>query len=278
MTATAESITTEIDELGKRYRANAVAVGFVDFGDKHDIWHNADRWFHAASTIKLALLVGVYAGISRGDLVPHSRVHVRNRFHSALDGTPFRVAPERDSNSAVHAALGKTLTLRELAFHMIATSSNLATNLLLDLLGVESARKTLHDLGVDGGIELRRGVEDERAFGRGINNRVTARGLTRLMEQICSARTLREELCAELLDILLAQQFNTGIPAGLPREARVAHKTGEISTVAHDSGIIYLPSRRPYALTILTEWEPDVGDRSEAIAGISRLVYEYATS
>jgi beta-lactamase class A len=97
------------------------------------------------------------------------------------------------------------------------------------------------------------------------------------MEHIASARTLSQQLCAELLDILLAQEFNTGIPAGLPGEARVAHKTGEISTVAHDTGIVYLPDRRPYALTILTEWRPDVGDRSEAIATISRLIYEYAT-
>ena len=96
------------------------------------------------------------------------------------DGHPFRVQSDRDANSEVHAAIGKTMRVRELAHHMIVTSSNLATNLLLDLVGLESAARPSIELGIEG-IDLRRGVEDERACEAGINNRVTADGLVRLL-------------------------------------------------------------------------------------------------
>jgi beta-lactamase class A len=78
-----------------------------------------------------------------------------------------------------------------------------------------------------------------------------------------------------MLWILHAQEFRGGIPAGLPDDARVAHKTGEISTMAHDAGIVYLPDREPYVLVILTEWQSGVAGRKEAIASISRIVYEH---
>jgi beta-lactamase class A len=80
-----------------------------------------------------------------------------------------------------------------------------------------------------------------------------------------------------MLDILHAQEFRSGIPAGLPGEARVANKTGEISTVAHDAGIVYLPDRDPYVVVILSEWKPETSGRREAIAQISRAVYEVLT-
>jgi beta-lactamase class A len=80
-----------------------------------------------------------------------------------------------------------------------------------------------------------------------------------------------------MLDVLHAQQFRSGIPAGLPREARVAHKTGDISTIAHDAGLVYLPDRKPYALAVLTEWEPSTQGRSATIAAASFLAYSALT-
>ena len=78
-----------------------------------------------------------------------------------------------------------------------------------------------------------------------------------------------------MLEILHAQEFKRGIPAGLPEDARVAHKTGEISTVAHDAGIVYLPSREPYALVVLTEFDEAEGGGKDTIARISRAVYDH---
>jgi beta-lactamase class A len=150
-----------------------VAISDLETGGEFGF--HADRWFHAASTIKVAILVGVFGAIHRGELLPQSRVHVRNRFLSAYDGSPYRVRVDRDANAEVHQAIGRTLRVAELAEHMITSSSNLATNLLLDLVGLDVLQRTLETFGI-AGIDLRRGVEDELAFEHGINNRVTARG------------------------------------------------------------------------------------------------------
>ena len=91
------------------------------------------------------------------------------------------------------------------------------------------------------------------------------------------AEALPIEASEDMLEILHAQEFNSGIPAGLPESARVAHKTGEISTVAHDAGLVYLPDRQPYVLVILTSWERERGGRHETIARISEAVHEELT-
>ena len=259
-------------ELQATAGASALGISLKDLETGAEFTYHADRWFHAASTIKLAILVGVFGAIFRGDLLPQSRVHVRNRFLSAFDGSPFRVEIDRDANADVHREVGRTLRVSELAEAMITTSSNLATNLLLDLVGLETLQRAMDDYGLTG-IDLRRGVEDEKAFAHGINNRVTASGLTGLLRLIGEERAFSPAVSRQMLGVLLAQKFKSGIPAGLPASARVAHKTGEISTVAHDAALVYLPDRKPYALTVLTEWEPSKGNRSTTIAAASFLAY-----
>jgi beta-lactamase class A len=269
-----DSLRARLEELEKRSGCKALAVSLYDAATQTVFQHQADRWFHAASTIKIAILLGVFGEIHRGALVPQSRLHVRNRFFSAEDGSVFRVNADRDANAEVQDAIGKTMRISELALHMIATSSNLATNLLLDYIGLESVQRTLAELGIEG-VDVRRGVEDERAFQAGVNNQVTANGLVQLLRVIAEERAFSPELSRKMLEILHAQEFKSGIPAGLPVQARVAHKTGEISTVAHDAGIVSLPKRKPYVVAVLTEWDPDATGRSATIAAASYDVYEY---
>jgi len=259
-------------ELEQVAGARSLAVAISDFETGTEFEFNGDRWFHAASTIKLAVLVGVYGAIHRGELLLQSRVHIRNRFLSAYDGSPYRVRGDRDANADVHREIGRTLRVAELADSMITSSSNLATNLLLDLVGLDVLQRTLDSFGLEG-IDLRRGVEDELAYQHGINNRVTAEGLVGLLRLIEEERAFSPALSRQMLDILHRQQFRSGIPAGLPREARVANKTGDISTVAHDAGLVYLPGRKPYAIAVLTEWEPTATGRSTTIAAASYLAY-----
>jgi beta-lactamase class A len=268
----ADALRSRFAELEDKSKARAIAIALDDLESGGSFQYHADRWFHAASTIKIAILIGVYGAIHRGELLPQSRVHVRNRFLSAYDGSPYRVSVDRDANSEVHREIGRTLRVSELAEHMIASSSNLATNLLLDLVGLDVLQRTLDGFGIHG-VDLRRGVEDERAFEHGISNRVTANGLVAMLRLIGEGRAFSPALSAQMLEVLHGQQFRSGIPAGLPPEARVAHKTGDISTIAHDAGLIYLPDRKPYALAVLTEWEPSTQGRSATIAAASYLAY-----
>ena len=263
-----------IRQIGEDAGTSAVAVAAYDF-EHHTAWGvNSDRWFHAASTIKVPVLLGVFDAIEQGRFEPYSRVHVRNRFLSVTDGTPFRVQSNRDANAEVHAALGRTMMIQELAEHMIVTSSNLATNLLIDIVGLEPIQRTLERLHLRG-IDLQRGVEDEAAWEAGINNRVTAEGLAFSLRLIEERKAISERASDLMLEILHKQRFRSGIPAGLPEEARVANKTGEMSTVAHDAGIVYLDGRAPYVVVILTEWENGGERRQAAIARVSRAIYDY---
>lgn len=271
-----DALHIRLDALERRAGARAIAVAVHDTATHASFRRHADRWFHAASTIKVAILLGAYSAIHHGWLLPHSRLHVRNRFFSAVDGQTFRVLADRDANSEVHEAVGKMMRVSDLALHMIATSSNLATNLLLDLVGIETVQRALDELRIDG-IDIRRGVEDERAFERGINNRVTADGLVQLLRLVAEERAFSPELSREMLGILHAQEFRNGIPARLPPAVRVAHKTGDISTVAHDAGVVYPPGRKPYVIAVLTEWEPEAAGRSATIAEVSHAVFELLT-
>jgi beta-lactamase class A len=272
-----DRVSERLVHLERESHARALAVSVFDTESGATLNYHAERWFHAASTIKVAILAGVYAAIHEGRWPAHARLHVRNRFFSAADGSLFRVSAERDANAEVHAAIGKMMRIRELAHHMITTSSNLATNLLLDLVGIETVQGVLDHYKIDG-IDFRRGVEDERAFADGISNRVTASGLMSLLRLIEAEKVFSPELSREMLDILHQQEFRNGIPGRLPREVRVAHKTGDISTIAHDAGIVYPANRKPYIIAILTEWDPDASGRSATIATVSHEVYNALTA
>jgi beta-lactamase class A len=268
---TVNSLRTQFEKIARDAGTEQVGVAFHDY-ETHQSWSwHGDLWFHAASTIKVPVLLGVYGAIHEGLLIEDSRVHVRNRFFSVVDGSRFRV---EDANSDVQGAIGRTLKVQELAHHMIATSSNLATNLLIDVLGLEAIQRILEPLHL-GGIELRRGVEDELAWQAGLNNRVTANGLLQALRLIVEEEAYSATVSRRMLDILHQQRFKDGIPAGLPEGARVAHKTGEISTAAHDAGIVFLPDREPYVLAVLTQWPPEAGRRRETIAHISQSVFEH---
>jgi beta-lactamase class A len=261
----------ELDRLAAERKAKAIAVAVHDLETDFRFSFCGDRWFHAASTIKVAVLLALFRAADDGRLRLNDSLHVRNRFFSAAGGAVFHVGVDRDATPELYQSIGRTAKIFALAHAMIAGSSNLATNLLLDFLGVEYARVVLRDARVTG-VELRRGVEDHRAHEQGINNQATANGLLSLLSAIRSD-FLSNESKQQVIRILLEQRFNSMIPAGLPSHAVVAHKTGEISTVSHDIGIVYLPEREPYVAAILTEFDPAQEGRRETVAAISEAIY-----
>src|SRR5436189_5937621 len=248
-----------------------LGISFYDAETTVQWSYNADAWFHAASTMKLAVLLGVFREVDRGELSLDAPVHVRNRFTSIVNQEPFMLDLGSDADPDVYGHLGKTLTIRELAYWMITRSSNLATNLLVDVVGIQTIQLALDELEVDG-VRILRGVEDSAAFEAGLNNEVTANGLLKLLRLIADEKAYSKHASDEMLNILLEQQYRGGIPAGLPKAARVAHKTGNISTVHHDAGIVFIEDRKPYVLVILTQFPAD-SVRGTAVADVSRDIY-----
>src|SRR5262249_62053293 len=131
---------------------------------------------------------------------------------------------------------------------MITVSSNFAANLLIERVGAENVRKTVTRLGADGMVVLR-GVEDQKAFDKGLNNETTARALEVLMLEIAQGQAVGPKADAEMAAILKRQKFHDAIPAGLPDGTVVGHKTGNITKIHPDAAIVYAP--RPYSLAFL---------------------------
>ncbi len=266
------SLYLSIQAIKKKHRLERLGISFYDSQTTLNWSYNADAYFHAASTIKLAVLVGVYGEVSRGNLTSDAPVHVRNKFTSIVENRPFALNLDWEPNQEVARNLGRTMSVRDLAYHMITTSSNFATNLLIDVVGVGAIQRALEELKIEG-IVMLRGVSDDAAFKAGLNNQVTANGLLKLLRMIAEGRAWSPEICAQMLEIMLDQRFKSGIPAGLPGDVQVAHKTGNISTVHHDAGIIYMGNRNPYFLVILTQF-PAEAKRSGAVAEVSKDLFE----
>lgn len=267
-----------VDDVAKQVGASEIAVAFHDWETSTSWSLRAERWFHAASTIKLGILLALVDAVAKGEFEWESWLHVRNRFASRVDAEPYRIARDRDADSVVHAEVGKLMRVRDLAERMIVASSNLATNLLLDLLGVRETREALERLGL-GGIDVVRGVEDHRAHEAGIDNRVTADGLLALLRLVHEGRGIGVEGAKQMIDVLSRQELQSatrlGLPEGVRAKARVANKTGEISNAAHDAGLVFLPDRKPFALVVLSEWPQGNGNRQAALGQVVNAVYRH---
>ena len=265
------SLYRNLLKIKNEHELENLGIAFYDAETTVQWSYNADHYFHAASTMKLGVLLGVFRQVERGDLTLEAPVHVRNRFTSIVNQEPFMLDLGRDADPDVYGHLGKTLTIRELAYWMITKSSNLGTNLLVEVVGIPTIQLALDELEIDG-VRILRGVEDQRAFEAGLNNEVTAHGLLKLLRIIADGKAYSSTSSEEMLKIMLDQQYRSGIPAGLPKAARVAHKTGNISTVHHDAGIVFLEGRKPYVLVILTQFSPEQG-RGTAVADVSRDIF-----
>jgi beta-lactamase class A len=269
--ATAEvSLYRNILRIKQQHELESLGISFYDAETTLQWGYNADRYFHAASTMKLAVLLAVFRQVERGELALDAPVHVRNRFTSIVNQEPFMLDLGNDADPDVYGQLGKTLTVKQLAYWMIIKSSNLATNLLVDTLGIQTVQLALDELDING-VRVLRGVEDQAAFDANLNNEVTANGLVKLLRMIAEGKAYSARASEQMLEIMLDQQYRSGIPAGLPKAARVAHKTGNISTVHHDAGIIYLEGRKPYVLVVLTQFQ--AGGRGTAVAEVSRDIF-----
>jgi beta-lactamase class A len=268
----ADSLRQRLEARISQVPSAIVGVSFRDLqtGDSLDI--NADDSFHAASTMKVPVMIELFRMVERKELSLDQGILLVNQFGSIVDGSPFSVDAGDDSDSLMYTKVGERVPIRELLDRMIVRSSNLATNALIAIVGAERANATAHALGASR-IKVLRGVEDQKAFDAGLSNSTTSRDLAALMSAIEQNRAASKSSCDAMRAILLRQEFNDEIPAGLPPGTPVAHKTGSITGVLHDAAIVYPKGRRPYVLVVLTRGIPDEKIARALIADLSRIVY-----
>jgi beta-lactamase class A len=248
-----------------------VAVAYRTLDGRAEVLIDPDKSFHAASTMKVPVMIELFRQARLGSLSLDDALPIRNEFRSIVDGSPYALSVGDDSDKEVYAAIGKTMTLRGLCEAMITVSSNFATNLLIEKLGVEKIRRTVTALDADG-MQILRGVEDGKAFEKGLNNTTTARGLLTLMQRIALGTAVDTASDAQMVEILKRQKLNEAIPAGVPAGTPVAHKTGNITRIHHDAAIVFGP--RPYVLVVLVRGIDDRKASASLIATLSQAVYE----
>jgi len=269
-------------ELRERLEARiaeggAATVGLyyrdLDSGDSLPL--NADTRVHAASTMKVPVMIQLYRDQEAGALHLDESITITKTFRSIVDGSAYELGAPDDSDTLLYDRVGEPESIRALTDRMITVSSNLATNILIELVSAERVTATMRELGADS-IEVLRGVEDTKAYRAGLSNTTTARDLGVILTAIAENRAASEASCREMIDVLLRQEFNNNIPLGLPQGTPIAHKTGWISQyVTHDAGIVYRPGGRRYVLVVLTSGVEDDDEADRLIGDLSRIVWDW---
>jgi beta-lactamase class A len=274
--ASVDSLRASILERVAAIPGATVAVSYRDLESGESLDIAPDTVFHAASTMKVPVMIEVLRRAQSGSFALDQEILLVNQFASIVDGSPFSLDIAEDSDSALYGRIGQRVPIRDLLRRMITRSSNLATNELIELVGAANVTQTARNLGAPR-MSVLRGVEDQKAFDRGMINTTTSADLAILLEGIEKGAVLSSSSSAEMRGILLAQELNEKIPAGLPPGTKVAHKTGEITAVSHDAAVVYPPGRKPYVLVVLTKGIRESAASSALIADVSRLVWAHAT-
>ena len=260
-----------IKSLESAHEGATVAAVVRDSSGEIVYERNSDRVYHAASTMKIPVMIEVYRQAAEGRFSLDDELPVVNAFRSIVDGSIYSIGD--DTDDAIYQRLGRQMPIRDLVYQMITVSSNLATNLLIDLVAADSVQFTAERLGVKR-MQVLRGVEDLKAFDLGMSNTATAADLAVLLEALLQGRAVSREADRQMMDILLQQRLNEMIPAGLPDGVSVAHKTGGITKIHHDAGIVFPPEGAPYILVILIEGIEDKAASGALGAEISRRVFD----
>lgn len=248
------------------------AVAFKDLQTGKKLFINEKENFHAASTMKTPVMIEVFKQAKAGKFRLTDSILVKNEFKSIVDGSPYSMDIADDSGDGMYKQIGKKMTIYNLTYQMIIVSSNLATNILIDLVDAKNANESMRKLGAKD-IQVLRGVEDQKAFDKGLNNSVSAYDLMLIFEKIAQNKVLDKKSCEEMREILFDQKFNEIIPEKLPKTVKVAHKTGSITGVQHDSGIVYLPDGRKYVLVLLSKKLKNADAGVKVLAEVSEMIY-----
>lgn len=273
----------ELEAIAAEVAPRELAVDFGYIGERSRASVNEDVVMHAASTMKLGVLLALAREESLGRQSPEATLRVVNRFRSAADGSSYALDPSDDGETDLYARVGEQMSVRELARRMITRSSNLATNILIEHLTPARVQEVVEEAGADD-TRIVRGVQDLKAFEAGIVNVTTAHDLARILRALCEAQDHGASGATDepwFLEGLAAQEFNEMIPAGLPPGTTVLHKTGQITRIHHDAAIVGLPKAgclhfsAAATLVVMTRGFDDPAESAALGARVARTIHEF---
>lgn len=271
------ALRKKINEELKKHPNAHFGIAFTDLQTGERLSHQGERSFHAASTMKTPVMVEAYKQAAAGKFSLEDEIEIYNRFTSiANKKVTYSLDAADDSEKGLYSMIGQKTSWNDLIYRMITESSNLATNILIDKLGAKNVMTTLRSVGANG-VQVLRGVEDTPAYEKGMNNAATADGLATFFEALATGKLVNKYATEEIVNILADQRFRDIIPGRLPKGVKVAHKTGWIPGINHDSGIVYLPDGRKYVLILLSLGLEDK-EAKETLSKVSRHVYDYMSN
>jgi beta-lactamase class A len=260
-------LSAVVEELRERGGTVSV-VARVAGEDQPRVCVDPDARHYSASIMKLPILVAAHRLVERGRLDLARGVTVHEDFASQVPGHRFSLDPLEDSDPETWDAVGAQVPLGDLVHRMITVSGNLATDLVLDEVGLEEVAAVLAHAGCSSQTTIVRGIEDYPARDAGIDNLITADDMARLMVALAEGRLAGPDATAACEATLRAQEYRSGIPAGLPRELEVGNKTGWVTSVNHDVALVRAPGLPPVGLAVLVSAP---GTEQEREAGIARI-------
>ena len=264
-----------LEEFISQFEGKTISVAVQDLETGREIFVNADVMMHPASTMKVPVMMEVYRQAEAGLLNLDEKVGINNSFKSIVDGSEFNLSIVDDSETTLYSRIGEMETIRELNRLMIVRSSNLATNILMELVGTVRVDAFIKELGIQD-VNIIRLIEDNKAYRLNMNNSFSARGTTQMMRFIAEGKVISQKASLEMIEVMLGQEFNESIPALLPADVKVAHKTGWTGRHFHDTGIVFPLNRKPYAISLFTHGFPE-DDENQAhgcMAEVSRMIYK----
>lgn len=270
------TLNKRIDAALKKHTDGRVAYAFYDLQTGEEITSREKEVFHAASTMKTPVMIETFKQSAQGKFSISDSLVVYNEFKSIADGSRYSLPSSSDSEVALYREVGEKVTWEDLLQRMITHSSNLATNIVIDRVGAKNVNKTMRSIGAND-IQVLRGVEDTKAFEKDMNNTVTAYDLMLIFKELGNENLVNAEASKAMVKILQDQHYRGMIPAKLPEGVKVANKTGSITKVCHDSGIVYLPDGRKYVLILLSDGI-EIDQAKSTLADLSRYFYDYVSS
>lgn len=250
-----EASITDVD----RQLDGVMGVAIEDLTSGQRFQLRGDEVFPQASSIKTALLTGLYRQVQDGKLKLTDPYTVQ-----ASD-----LVPDSDIMNGLTAGTTR-ITLRDLATMVVAVSDNSATNVLIDKVGMDNVNALMDSLGLKH-TRLRRKMMDLKAAGEGRENISTPNEMATLLDQLYRGKVLNKELTDDFFK-LLSTHKPSFIPRDLPDDLKIANKPGELEGVRNDSGVVFVQNR-PYVICVMTTYLHRERDGEDAISKISAETY-----
>ncbi|MCG8431229.1 MAG: class A beta-lactamase-related serine hydrolase, partial [Candidatus Omnitrophica bacterium] len=220
-----------------------------------------DRKFPAASMVKLPLMLAVYDSVHGGAVTLQDELILKGR-HKVGGSGRLKALPS-----------GRSFTVEELVSLMISASDNAATNMLIERIDFRPLNRWFDDFGLRD-TNLGRMMMDFRFRRKGVENYTSARDVSLVLERLYRGEFIDKEFSGRCLGHLMEQKTKNRIPAFLPEDTPVAHKTGLERGVCHDAGIVYTP-QGDFLVCVLTQGAPSHKNAKRFIGRIAATVYDY---